>query len=342
MNLPPVTAENTQPSKARRSAAGLRNVVLFCVALFGVSAIQPRDTIPDSGLLSRKWAHFQEAGNRYSFVFVGSSRVAHHFIPEQFDATLQEAGLEMKSFNFGQDGMFPPESFYVLRKLFEETPMRPRWVAIDLMNFRPILKGNEEAERTVAWHDLRHTFMVCRMLLSPDYTKPAGEPWLLYHVRLLARRTLGIGRWQDAIRQRLKLRTPSSSQVIMAGYNPLETREMKNTERESFINNVNELATTKRSDIPTVYRRELEALIALVREHGAEPIFVVSPDIYPAQRYNDWPPAGVTQFSYDRPDTYPTLYLPEQRYDASHLDGNGAKEFTRIFAAEFADWLKRK
>ena len=128
----------------------------------------------------------------------------------------------------------------------------------------------------------------------------------------------------------------------MSGYNPLENRGLTNEERESFTKTINELTTTKRFDIPAVYRRELESLIALVREYGAEPIFVVSPDIYPAQRYNDWPPAGVAQFSYDRPETYPTLYLPEQRYDASHLDGNGAKEFTRIFATEFADWLKRK
>ena len=71
-------------------------------------------------------------------------------------------------------------------------------------------------------------------------------------------------------------------------------------------------------------------------------MFVVSPDIYPSQRYSNWPPAGVTQFSYDYPETYPTLYRLEQRYDTSHLDGEGAKEFTRIFAAEFADWLKRR
>ena len=307
-----------------------------------MGAIQPRETVSDSGLLSRKWSHFEQLGDRYSFVFIGSSRVAHHFIPEQFDASLRAAGVDINSFNFGQDGMFPPESFYVLRKLFKETPMRPRWVAIDLMNFRPILKGNEEAERTVAWHDFQHTLLVCRMLISSDYTKPASEPGLLYHIRLLAKRTLGIGRWQDWIRLRLKLRTAGSSPVVMSGYNPLETRKLSDSERESFLKNSEQLATTKRFDIPAAYRRELEAIISLVREHGAEPIFVVSPDIYPAQRYNDWPPAGVVQFSYDHPETYPTLYLPEQRFDASHLDGNGAKEFTRIFATEFADWLKRK
>jgi hypothetical protein len=101
------------------------------------------------------------------------------------------------------------------------------------------------------------------------------------------------------------------------------------------------VGTDRRAELPTVYRGELESLIRFVRERGAEPVFVVSPDIYASQRYNDWPPAGVAQFSYDHPETYPTLYRMEQRYDASHLDGEGAKEFTRIFAAEFADWMKR-
>lgn len=319
-------------------------MALFCCALFAVGAMQSRNvTVPDSGTLGRKWAHFERHGEGYSFVFIGSSRVAHHFIPEQFDASLREAGIAVKSFNFGQDGMFPPESFYVLRRLLEETPARPRWVAIDLMSFRPILKGNEEAERAVAWHDWRHTLLTWRMLLSTDYTKPASDPGLLYHTKLLAKRTLGEGRWQEWLRLRLKLRTLGSSPVTRSGYDPLEARALGAMEDEKFAKAADDLAkATKQFEMPAVYRRELESLIALIRKHGAEPVFVVSPDIYAAQRFRDWPPAGVTQFSYDHPETYPTLYLREQRYDASHLDEIGAKEFTRIFAAEFADWLKRK
>lgn len=339
-----MTAERKQSSCAGRFFSGARNIILFTVALFSVGAIQSRSvTVPTPGSLGRKWAHFEEQGDRYSFVFIGSSRVAHHFIAEQFDAALRDAGHEVTSFNFGQDGMFPPESFYVLRKLLDQTPARPRWVAVDLMNFRPILKGNEEAERAIAWHDWRHTLLTCRMLLSPDFTPGADEPGLFYHTRLLATRTIGEGRWQDWLQRRMKLNMRLPGPVTMSGYEALEPRPLGKDASEKFEQDVEKLkAAIAPIEMPAVYRRELEELVSAIRERGAEPVFVVSPDIHAFQRFRDWPPAGVAQFSYDHPETYPTLYLSGQRYDSGHLDKNGAKEFTRIFATEFADWLKRK
>ncbi len=327
-----------------RTLAVLRNALFFFVGLMGAGALQTHNVgLPESGTLGKKWRHFEEHGAKYSLVFVGSSRVAHHFIPEQFDAELKKAGVEMKSFNFGQDGMFPPESFYALRSLLEQTPARPRFVLIDLMNFRPILKGNEEAERAVAWHDWRHTLLAVRMLLSSDYEKPEEDPGILYHARLFTKRTLGEGRWHDWLKTRVKLKQRPSSAVADSGYEALKAGPMDAKETERFRSLVDGLKNTdRRAELPAAYRRELESLIRFVREHGAEPVFVVSPDIFASQRYINWPPAGVAQFSYDRPDAFPTLYRTEQRYDASHLDDEGAKEFTRIFAAEFAEWLKRK
>ena len=329
-----MTTEREHPLCVRRLIATARNSVLFLAGLFGCGAVQTLSvTVPEPGILGRKFAHFEEQGGRYSFVFIGSSRVAHHFIPEQFDAQLQQHGIEVKSFNFGQDGMFPPESFYVLRKLLAHTPMRPRWVAIDVMPFRPVMDGNEESERTIAWHDWRHTALTARVLKGDFF----------YHARLLATRTLGAGRWQSWLQREAKLNLRKPTAMTSAGYEALETRPLNEVDAQEFDKSVERLkGTTKWADLPSAYRQELEAVVALIREHGAEPIFVLAPDIHSTQRFRDWPPAGVAEFAYDHPETYPTLYLREQRYDPEHLDANGAKEFTRIFATEFADWMKRK
>lgn len=331
-------------SRASRFVAGAVNVALFLVGLLGVGALQTRDVnVPDSDTLGQKWRHCEAHGGRYSLLFIGSSRVAHHFIPEQFDESLNAAGIAMKSLNFGQNGMFPPESFYVTRKLLESTPVKPRWVLIDMMGYRPILEGNEEAERAIAWHDLRHTVLACRMLLSRDYTKPKTHPGMLYHIRLWALRTLGEGRWQEWLRPQLKLKVPSLPKLQDAGYEPLLRVTHNAKESARFPELVEALVGTKRTvELPAPYRRELESLVAFIRSVGAEPVFVVAPDIYASQRFKNWPPEGVAQFSYDYPETYPTLYRGDQRFDLSHLDHDGAKEFTRIFAGEFAEWLKRK
>jgi hypothetical protein len=340
-----VTAETKQPSRAHQIVAGSRNIALFFIALFSVGAIQSRSiTVPESSSLGRKWQHISERGAQYTLLYVGSSRVVHHFISEQFDAALKEQGHDAKSFNFGQDGMFPPESLYVLRKLLEKTPVRPRWVLIDLMEFTPVLAKNEYSERAIAWHDLHYTSRTLQTIWSEpgSFSVRLGES--VYHAGLLAQRTIGVGRGQEPLQLRLKLVQPRKPPVILnAGYEPLDARPLMGAEKDKFHAGLAGLQkSSKQVELSAPYRAELEQIIALVRSHGAVPVFIVAPVANSEQRFKDWPPADVAQFSYDYPETYPTLYLPDQRYDAEHLDSAGAKEFTRIFATEFADWLKRK
>lgn len=345
LHLLRVTAEKKQPSHVRRIIVGACNVALFFGALVGVGAIQSRNiTVPEGGSLWRKWQHISERGAQYSLLFVGSSRVEHHFIPEQFDAMLKEQGHSVKSFNFGQDGMFPPESLYVLRKLLEHTPARPRWVLIDLMEFTPVLPKNEYGERAILWHDWHHSWRTLQFVAASQMALPERMDASFYHAGLLMQRTVGVGDGQAPLQLQLKLVQPRKSPTIAnAGYEPLAARPLSPEEAGKFRTGLTSLqSSTRQIEMPAPYRAELEEIVTLVRKHGAVPVFVVAPVCNTEQRFKDWPPADVAQFSYDHPETYPTLYLAEQRYDAEHLDAAGAKEFTRIFATEFADWLKRK
>ena len=298
-------------------------------------------TVPQLGPLGRKWGHFEEKGARYSMVFIGSSRVVHHFIPEQFDAALHKAGYDTRSFNFGIGGMFPPESLYVLRKLMAQPSMRSRWVAIDLMDFRPIALGNEESERAVAWHDWRETRLTLRMLGGVKSDAALGAPE--YHARLFVMRTLALGRGQGWLQRKAKVGDWKALPLTDSGYEAMETRKMSERENVEFNDSVAALKVMQQQvELPAPYRQELESLVALVRSHGAEPVFVVAPMIQGSLHFRDWPPAGVKQFSYDHPETYSALYRREDRNDPGHMDGNGAKEFTRIFAEEFSEWLKQQ
>jgi hypothetical protein len=206
------------------------------------------------------------------------------------------------------------------------------------MAFRPVIDGNEESERAIAWHDWRHTSLTWRTLLAEG--KAAD---LFYHLRLFAWRTMGEGMGQAWLQRETKFNVRKPTPIANAGYEPLEPRPLSAADAAEFDADVERLkSTTKLVDLPTPYRQDLDALVAFVRSRGAEPVFVLAPDIHSSQRFRDWPPEGVAQFSYDHPETYPTLYLREQRYDAEHLDREGAKEFTRIFATEFADWVKNR
>lgn len=325
--------------KGTRWTAVARNSALFLAGFLGVVAAQQfRLAVPRSGEVVKKWRHIGEHGGRYSLIFAGSSRVAHHFIPEQFDSSLRASGIECRSFNFGIGGMFPPESFYVLRNLLESSRTKPRWVAIDLMEFRPIAPGNEESERAVAWHDWRHTGLALQMTATRGDASPWGSP--AYHARLFATRTVALGRWQDAVQRVGKFGDWKFEKLTDTGFEPMEKRRMSALELAEFRSAIARLkASGTPIEMPAPYRQELLSLVEFVRSHGAEPVFVVAPVPQPV-RFRDWPPSGVKQFAYDDPARYPQLFEEEDRYDSGHLLESGAKKFTAIFANEFARWEK--
>ena len=78
-----------------------------------------------------------------------------------------------------------------------------------------------------------------------------------------------------------------------------------------------------------------------VRRLGAEPIFVVAPSIFqsPLRFRESPPPAPLLVFN--DPKIYPQLYDTKVRVDDQHLTTEGAAEFTRLLALEFAGFARR-
>src|SRR5207248_3349845 len=69
-------------------------------------------------------------------VFIGSSRVYHHFVPDVFDAGMRVHGIDTHSFNLAYEALWPPESFYRLRELLGAR-LRLRWIFIELLPPNP-------------------------------------------------------------------------------------------------------------------------------------------------------------------------------------------------------------
>jgi hypothetical protein len=327
----------------------IRNAILFLLALGATSSVLVSFTpFPSLGNLWRKEQHLKRHGQNYSLIYIGSSRVFHEFIPKDFDAALAAKGHQVRSFNFGQDGMWPPESLYMLRHILKERPPKLKWVLIDLMAIRRDVEGNETTKRAVYWHDWRHTWMACRHVVEVDIegqrsvAEKVEACWR--HLTLFAQQATGLGRGQEMLEVRLKLRQERRFDAVPkdgfeeGGKGPL---------RGAALARFNESVATLKKDskpriIQPVLREALDDIIAEVRAAGAEPIFVVASSIYGTERYRDWPPERVTVLRFDDPVIYPDLYDPANRYDLHHLDLVGAQRFTRHLAEQFADVLERK
>ncbi|RYD75612.1 MAG: hypothetical protein EOP84_18015, partial [Verrucomicrobiaceae bacterium] len=228
-----------------RARAGAGTVVLNIGVFFAAFALvcvlirfpAPLAEVPGVG---PKYAHFEEHKDEYNLLFIGSSRVFHHFLPKQFDEQVNRtSGLRMNSFNFGYDGMWPPESFYTLRQLLALKPRNLRWVLIDLMATNPrIDPENMGTLRTEYWHDWHHTVMAWTAL--PGQRIPFSEKAALSltHAENLAKRWTNAGRSSEWLINHLRVpnkKKPKPPKWEKAnGYEPGLDRVMVGPELRKF------------------------------------------------------------------------------------------------------------
>jgi hypothetical protein len=336
------------PARRPGFLGSLRNAVVFLLALAATSAALSAFTpFPYLGNLWRKYQHLKQHGQDYSLIYLGSSRVFHEFIPREFDTALAAKGYQVRSFNFGQDGMWPPESLYMVRQILKLRPPKLKWVLIDLMAIKGDALGNETTKRAVYWHDFAHTAIACRHIIEVDMegqrtsSEKLSQCWT--HVRLFSQRATGLGRGFEWLEARLKLRSEKKAEKVPdEGHEPGGAGPLKGRMLAQFDRAVRRLKTNPTPRvIHPVLRDALDGIIEEVRAAGAEPVFVVASSLYGAERFRDWPPERVTVLRFDDPNAYPDLYDPAHRYDPHHLDRVGAQNFTRHLADQFADVLER-
>src|SRR4051812_35293746 len=92
----------------RNFAIALAALVSSCLT---IHALRP---FPDIPKLTPKLRYFTAHKDEFDTIFIGSSHVFRGIVPKAFDSATGSAALPTHSFNFGLDGMQPPESLYFL------------------------------------------------------------------------------------------------------------------------------------------------------------------------------------------------------------------------------------
>ncbi len=329
---------STTTAPPRRLRA-LRNAVLFLAACtLGCTVLGRLAPFPEVPGIFPKWSYFRENRARFDVLFVGSSRFYHQIIPAQFDAAV--GGV--RSFNFGYDGMWPPESFYLLRQLLALRPPNLKWVVIDLMDINTQLdERNVSTLRMAYWHDLAHTRLAFQDILASRWHPEQKFDLLLQHGRLCLSQVLNLGRGADLLNKILAPKQPRKKPFAweeVAGFEPGPDRALEGAELKSFQRTVERL----QQDLPPapvrpVFREALGDLIRDVRRAGAEPIFVIAPTINFRENFTEVP-GNVAVFAFNRPAEQPELFNPDKHYDSWHLNEKGAVDFTALLAAKFRAW----
>jgi hypothetical protein len=297
--------------------------------------------------IAAKLKYFTEHKDEFDTVIVGTSRLYYSASPEIFDATTRENGLATHSFNFGIDGMHPPENFYVLEQILKTKPRNLKWVLLELGDIQTRWDNILGTQRAVYWHDWPHTKLTMKKALNPrgnanSFTKFI-RLWVarrdfISNLALFGKQFCEVGRAWDLLPSADRERyADAASELGPRGDGYRWAGNAMSAERAvSFQQRLAEeilSATTKYLDPATEsgYRHSA----GQIRAAGATPLFVVTPVIFQttSRFHQSPPPAPIIAFNDAR--KYPQFYDVKIRIDDGHLTRPAAEDFCRALAQEF-------
>jgi hypothetical protein len=301
-----------------------------------------------------KLSFFAKHRDEFDTLFLGSSRFYYAISPKDFDRITREKAVPTRSFNFGIDGMNPPETFYVLDQILKTKPASLKWVFVEVDNIET--KSHLKilgTQRLLYWHDWPRTELVLRKTMNPrpgtKWYQRLNRLWsakreLILHFGLFEKQFTNVGRAADFVSSLLEIRPRESEPKLGPdgdGYR-LAGTAMPPERAELFRHRLAEEVSASRSDFIDPYAESAYRDCATrIRRAGAEPIFVVAPSIFqsPLRFRESPPPAPLLVFNDAR--VYPQLYDAKVRVDEQHLTNEGAAEFTRLLALEFVGSTRR-
>ncbi len=334
---------------AKNSLYGAIALVAFLAASFAIHSLLP-PVVPKG--IAAKLEFFAEHKDEFDTLIVGTSRLYYSISPELFDQTTRENGLPTRTFNFGIDGMHPPENFYVIEQILKTKPRKLKWVVLEMGEIQTKWDNVLGTQRVVYWHDWPRTTLTLKKALNPrgnanGFIK-ATRLWvarrdLISNLFLFGKQFASVGRASDFFPSVQRERFGEAASELgpnRDGYRPAGdamSAERAAIFREKLAQEVSE-ARPKVLD-PATDQAYREAA-SQIRQAGATPLFVVAPIItQTTARFRQTPPAPLLSFNDSR--KYPQFYDTKVRIDDAHLTRDGAAEFTRLLAQEFARSLRQ-
>jgi hypothetical protein len=297
--------------------------------------------------IAAKLKFFSEHKDEFNTVIVGTSRLYYTASPEIFDATTRENGVPTRSFNFGIDGMHPPENFYVLEQILKTKPRNLKWVLLELGDVQTKWDNILGTQRVVYWHDWPRTRWTLKKALDP---RGNASPlikltrlWLarrdfILNLALFGKQFANVGRAADFLPSAARERfTDAASELGPHGDGYRIAGDAMSAERAASFQQrlAQEMAKANPKYVDPVTESGYRHAAGQIRSAGATPVFVVTPIIFQTtSRFRQSPPpAPVIAFNDAR--KYPAFYDVKIRIDDGHLTRPAAEDLTRVLAQEF-------
>ena len=339
--------------------AALNILVFLFAAVVVAAAIGRVAPFPHMLIVTSKVAHFQNEGDEFDVLFLGSSRTYRQVIPELLEQEMAAAGKKVKAYNLGIDGMRPPEDTYILEQALKKRTKPLRLVVVECSPIRLAQRPEDRGTlRATYWHDLKRTLVLFRRAFLADTKKRnwgdrfgvVAKAWPDFqeHAEYFLNSAFSLGRGNTLLENWLfKGKQPELLARDIGprrdGYRASEHAEyMKGAQLADYEKQIAEMrAKPPRVDYgDRVSQDELREKQRIIEKAGGKMILLMPPYtatrfFYPKFESGQTPP--VLDFS--SLEKYPALYLPEHHSDSGHLNRPGSEIYTRAIARSLLEHL---
>jgi len=317
-----------------------------------------------SELIAQKRNSINKNQEAYNTLFIGSSRVYRHVDPVVVDS-FTKGNLNTRSYNFGINWLFAPESFFVYDQLLHTEKMNFKYVIIELSKIRSVDYSNLHTTRTTYFYDNQNYIFSIKSILYSNFS--IGEKIYLSGIHTLSYidHVINLGYFTDAIAFSDSI---SHMELTTNGYEPLSGAEKINAEENimsrhrAFLNDtsvvskrkqISESKFRKYDEHPELlekynryYADKLNTMAAEAKKQGTHLVFLLSPRI-DASQYDELIPlfhylhrAHRIEISDAR--KYPEFYISEYSFDETHLNARGAALYSAILARKLTQITREK
>ena len=326
-------------------AIALATLLATCVVL---NRILPKPRVEN---VSFKLRYFAAHKDEFDTLFIGTSRIQHHISPQLFDRITAEAGHPTHSFNFGIDGMHPPESFYVTEEILKLKPQRLRQVFFEFENIQTEWSRDVRGTRRLSyWHTWKWTSLALHRAVNPR----GNNIWIgklaraflrrheiVLHLNVFLRQFANVGQVSDLIETR-DVDVAAETQRDIGPHDDGYQLPLPPMPAERVARYTRKLEHERRGGRPQLIdpwaEKSYREFAARFGEFGAHSFFVITPVATQSPlRFRSPPPPPGPVLLFNNAKRYPQLYDPAVRADEGHLTQTSADEFTRLLAQRFLD-----
>lgn len=281
----------------------------------------------------------------YNTIFIGSSKTHYQIIPKLFDEKAKENNLDIRSYNFGIDGLIPMESLYIYENLLLQDSLPLKYAFIELDWIGTVKFKNLNAIRSFYWLQTSNYSSNIHSLINSSVPLQIRGWGLLQNSFNYAENIINVGKIQEYIDfkkhadQQIFSKTDSNS--IYNGFLPLTNKINSKDEHALFKEVVSSAktgvanySTLKNQKLSAPFLNRLKEIVSISKKKGITVYFVV-PLQWKYYQYKELIPVinaikeakVICVFDIEK---HKDIYSPDHFFDPNHLNYEGAKLYTEL------------